>query len=108
MRNYTPLPNMVFSLGLSPGELAVYSYLLYRENRKTYQCWPSYRTIGDAVGLSVNTVRKHVGALADRGLISTENTSVITRSGLKRNGTLRYTILPIPEVVEQRSKIATQ
>lgn len=108
MRNYTPLPNMVFSLSLSPGELAVYSYLLYRENRKTYQCWPSYRTIGDAVGLSVNTVRKHIGSLADRGLISTENTSVITRSGLKRNGTLRYTILPIPEVMEQRSGIATQ
>lgn len=108
MRNYTPLPNMVFSFGLSPGELAVYSYLLYRENRKTYQCWPSYRTIGHSVGLSVNTVRKYICALADKGLISTENTSVITKSGFKRNGTLRYTILPIPAVVEQRSKAATQ
>ena len=25
-KNYTPLPNEVFSLGLSPGELAVYAY----------------------------------------------------------------------------------
>ena len=107
MRNYTPLPNMIFSLGLSPGELSVYAYLLYCENRKTYQCWPGYRTIGEAVGLSVNTVRKHICALTDRRLISTENTSVMTRDGMKRNGTLKYTILPIPEVVEYRSKTAT-
>ena len=107
MRNYTPLPNMIFSLGLSPGELAVYLYLLYRENRKTYQCWPSYRTIGEAVGLSVNTVRKYICSLVDHGLIFTENTSVMTKDGMKRNGTLKYTILPIPEVVEYRSKTAT-
>ena len=37
-KNYFPLPNVIFSLGLSPGEIAVYSYLLYCEDRKTYQC----------------------------------------------------------------------
>lgn len=38
-KNYFPLPNAIFSLGLSPGEIAVYSYLLHCENRKTYQSW---------------------------------------------------------------------
>ena len=37
-KNYFPLPNEIFSLNLCPGEIAVYSYLLYCEDRKTYQC----------------------------------------------------------------------
>ena len=46
IKNYFPLPNEVFALGLSPGALAVYSYLMYIEDRTTYQCHASYRTIG--------------------------------------------------------------
>ena len=38
IKNYFPLPNEVFALGLSPGALAVYSYLMYTEDRTTYQC----------------------------------------------------------------------
>ena len=99
-KNYFPLPNVIFSLSLSPVEIAVYSYLLYCEDRKTYQCHPSYKTIGRAVGMSTNTVQKYIAALGERGFISVEPTSVITKSGQKRNGTLRYTIRPIQEAVE--------
>lgn len=99
-KNYFPLPNVIFSLNLSPGEIAVYSYLLYCEDRKTYQCHPSYKTIGRAVGMSTNTVQKYITALGERGFISIEPTSVITKSGQKRNGTLLYTIRPIREAVE--------
>lgn len=35
--NFFSLPNEMFLLGLSPGELAVYSYLQRCENRKTHQ-----------------------------------------------------------------------
>ena len=72
--NYFTMPNEVFQLGLSAGELAVYSYLRRCEDRRTHQCWPSYRTIGSAVGMSENTVRKYVLALEERGLIVTEPT----------------------------------
>ena len=99
-KNYFPLPNVIFSLGLSPGEIAVYSYLLYCEDRKTYQCHPSYKTIGQAVGMSTNTVQKYIAALGEKGFIGIENTIVITKFGQKRNGTHRYTILPIQEAVE--------
>ena len=99
-KNYFPLPNVIFSLGLSPGEIAVYSYLLHCEDRKTYQCYPSYKTIGPAVGMSTNTVQKYIFELADKGFITIEPTSVITKSGQKRNGSYRYTIRPIQEVVE--------
>ena len=45
--------------------------------------------------MSANTLRKYVTDLEERGLIVTESTSITTRDGHKRNGTLRYTILPI-------------
>ena len=103
-KNYFPTPNEIFSLGLSPGEFAVYSYLLCCANRRTHQCWPSYKTIGTATQMSVNTVRKHVCALADKGLISTEDTTVFTRTGLKHNGSLLYTIRPFQEVLESHNQ----
>ena len=99
-KNYFPTPNEIFSLGLSPGEFAVYSYLLRCADRRTHQCWPSYKTIGAATGMSVNTVRKHVCSLADKGLISTEDTIVFTKAGLKHNGSLLYTIRPFHEVLD--------
>lgn len=99
-KRFFPLPNEIFSLGLSPGSLAVYSYLLFCEDRRTYQCYPSYRSIGKAILMSVNTVRKYVVELEERGLIITEPTSIMTKDGRKRNGSLRYTILPIQNAVD--------
>ena len=101
LKNTFPFPNEIFILGLCPGELAVYSYLLCCANRKTNQCWPSYKTIGNAVRMSTNTVRKYVCELEERQLISTENTTVTTRDGLKRNGNLLYTIRPIQLALDQ-------
>lgn len=98
--HYFTLPNEIFCLSLSSGEIAVYSYLLRCENRKTYQCYPSYRTIGQALKMSQNTVRKYVQSLEDKHLISTERTEVITKDGRKRNGTLLYTIRPIAEAID--------
>lgn len=98
--HYFTLPNEIFCLGLSSGEIAVYSYLLRCENRKTYQCYPSYRTIGKALKMSQNTVSKYVQRLEDKHLISTERTEVITKGGRKRNGTLLYTIRPIREAID--------
>ena len=111
--NYFTMPNEVFQLGLSAGELAVYSYLRRCEGRRTHQCWPSYRTIGSAVGMSENTVRKYVLALEKRGLIVTEPTDVRLKSGRRRNGNLKYTLPPIQEVLRdyyarQRSALEAQ
>ena len=43
-KNYFTMPNEIFSLGLDASEIAVYAYLRCLENRRTYQCWPSYTT----------------------------------------------------------------
>ena len=99
-KNYFTMPNEIFSLGLDASEIAVYAYLRCLENRSTYQCWPSYATIGNAIGRTKNTVMQYVDALSEKGLISTEPTSVLTKSRIKKNGNLRYTILPIREAIE--------
>lgn len=60
----------------------------------------SSKKIGLNVNMSVNTVKKYVEELTDKGLIYTENTTVISKDGKARNGSLLYTIRPIQEAVE--------
>ena len=98
IKNYFPLPNEIFMLNLSAGEIAVYAYLLYREDRKTFRCYPSYKTIGNAVGMSRNTVKKYVDGLIEKRLIEAEPTQVTTKHG-RRNGNLCYTVRPIEEAI---------
>ena len=101
-QNYFPIPNAVFDLDLTDGEILVYAFLLRCEDRRTYQCHPSYTTIGRAIGKSVNSVRKYVQGLTQKGLITTEHTQIVTKSGETRNGTLLYTILPIQQVMDRQ------
>ena len=99
-RRYS-IPNEIMILGLSAGAIAVYNYLLYVEDRKTYQCYPSYKTIGKALKIkSKGTVAKYVRELEDKCLIYTEPTEVILKDGKKRNGNLKYTIRPIQDALE--------
>mgnify|MGYP006066870831 CR=1 FL=1 len=49
------LPNEIFTLGLSPGELSIYAYLMFCEDRETHQCWPSIGKICQHTGMSANT-----------------------------------------------------
>lgn len=98
------LPNEVFQLGLKAGDLLVYIYLQYQKGVRSNQCYPSYATIGNAVGMSRKTVEKHVSALVDKGLIQAENTTVHWKDGRTYNGNLLYTIKPIKQVLKEREK----
>lgn len=98
--NFFLVPNEVFILGLDHGELSVYLYLLYCEDRATYQCHPSYNTIGEAIGMSKKTVQKYVRSLENKHLISTEYTAITTKDGRTRNGSLLYTILPMKDALQ--------
>lgn len=100
IKNYFPVPNEVYALGLKPTEVAIYGYLLRIEDRKTFECYASYKTIGKAVGVSPNTVRKYVRMLEERGLITTEHTTVTHKDGTKWNGVLKYCIRPVREALE--------
>ena len=98
--NYFRLPNDIFNLDLCAGEIAVYAFILRMENRRTYTCFPSYKTIGRALKMSKNTVAKYVHSLADKRLIELEQTSVTDKNGKKRNGNLQYKVLPISVAVQ--------
>ncbi len=99
-KNYFLIPNEIFSLGLDYREISLYTYLLRCENRETYQCYPSYKTIGKSIRMSENTVAKYMRQLEDKGLIYTEPTIVQSKDGKPLNGNLLYTIRPIPGVLE--------
>ena len=98
--DFFPMPKAVFRLGLDYGEIALLAFLMYCEDRKTFQCHPSYATIGEAVGMSNNTVKKYVDSLERKGFIFTEPTMVKTRDGRAHNGSLLYTIEPIKQIEE--------
>ena len=89
------MPSVIFNMDLTSDEIAAYAYLKCREDRRTYKCWPSYTTIGDAIGRSRKSVAKYVGGLEEKGLIRTEPTKMITEGGVPLNGNLMYTLLPI-------------
>ena len=83
LRRQFVLPNEIFDLGLSGGEILVYAFLIRCEDRETYTCYPSYDTnrsvqiakqFERAVGMSRNTVGKYVSLLEQKGLIETEQT----------------------------------
>ena len=96
--DFFPMPKAAFRLGLDSGEIAVLAFLMYCEDRKTFQCHPSYATIGEAVNMSNNTVAKHVEGLVRKGMITTERTTVKTRDGRTHNGSLLYTLCPLVPV----------
>lgn len=103
--HFFPIPNSAFGFGLSVGELAVYGYLLFREDRDTFECWPSSKTIGAALCMSKNTVLKYVHHLEEKGFIVTEPTQVQRRDGTKWNGNLKYHIRPIQSLMKRYNDV---
>ena len=100
-REYFQLPNKLFDMDLSFGEIAVYACLMRFENRKTFTCYPSYKTIGKSIKMnSPNTVAKYVHMLEEKRLIETSPTHVESKDGKIQNGNLWYKILPIKDAIE--------
>ena len=87
------MPNVIWGLELSSGAIATNGYLLFRENRKTYKCYPSFEDIGRAIGRSKRSVPEYVAELVDKKLIEVKNTTLTLSDGTKNNGTLEYHIL---------------
>jgi DNA-binding Lrp family transcriptional regulator len=97
-------PEALFMMDLNPAEIAVYLCLLRYKNSKTYTCYPSFRTIGKAVGLSKKTVAKYVHSLEEKRLIITKHTHMNAKDGAVLNGTLLYHINPISWAVRYQNE----
>ena len=99
VRDFFPLPNVIFDLGLTAEEIAIYAFLMRCEDRRSYTCYPSFKTIGKAIGKSKNTEIKYVRMLEDKGLIYSHPTFVVTKAGA-RNGNLMFAIAPIRNAMD--------
>ena len=100
VRDFFPLPNAIFDLGLTAEEIAIYAFLMRCDDRRTFTCYPSYKTIGRAIGKSKNTVMKYVNMLEEKCLISKRKTFVITKDGKAWNGNLMFGIAPIRNAMD--------
>ena len=104
-KNYFPLPNEIFDFGLSSTAIALCAYLMKLENRKTYDCFPAYKTIAKAIGVkSKVTIAKYVSELEEKQLIRTEQRTVPMDIGIVRKSTLRYNIRPIQEAIDLQNE----
>ena len=99
-----PVPAEVFQLDLECGELLVYIYLHYQKGVRSGQCWPSYATIGAAVGMGRKTVQRNVHSLVDKSLIQAEDTTIRRKNGRSYNGSLLYTVKPVEQILKAREK----
>ena len=90
---YSPIPIVIWGLGLSPGAISTYAYLLSREDRRTYRCYPSYEEIGNAIGRSKRSIPEYVNELVNKRLIEVQSTMLILADGTHSNGRLEYHIL---------------
>ena len=100
-KHFFLLPNALFDIELHIYALAIYAYLMRIEDRRTYQCVASYSNIARYLSTAPNTVAKYVRTLEERGLIRTERTEFVTKDGRKRNGCLRYHILPFRQALDR-------
>ena len=108
VKNCFPVPNILLDMDLPASAVAVYLYLLRSADRKTDQCHPSEATIAKRLHLSRNTVAKYVRLLEERGLIITEHTKIITKNGIKKNGNLLYTIIPLSSTPFEKSSSSSR
>lgn len=100
VKNCFPVPNELLEFDLPGGAIAVYIYLLRHADRKSGQCHPSAATMAKKLRYCRNTVANYVRLLEERGLIVTENTEIITKRGIKKNGNLLYTLVPMHEITQ--------
>ncbi len=102
IKNYFPLPNELFGLGLSANAIALYAFLMRMENRRDYSIVLGYKEIGKALRMSKNTVAKYVTELVEAGLIEVERTHIYMHDGSKYNGKLHYRVLPIQGAINDK------
>ena len=93
-KNFYMMPDEVFNLGLDPYEFMILSYLVRRMNSDS-ECWPSFNTMSEDLGISVSTLEDRVAKMSKRKLISV---SKHTSGGTYRNNVYTIYSLDNPEI----------
>ena len=99
-KEYFKMSNHIYSYGLRPVQIAVYSYLCCRAGQRDY-CWPSMKTIARSVGCSVNTARAAVDELCRRELIRKTPTYQDVGGNRSRQANNTYYLFDLPPLPEK-------
>ncbi len=91
------VPSKVFSLGLTPYELAIVFYLCMRADNEKHTCWPSVTSISKECGMSEAKVRRCIHYLQERQIIEIKNQYASTKKGINRQCSNFYTLLIFEE-----------
>ena len=94
---YYRMPHRIFLLGLTPIQFTVYSYLVSCTGQNTV-CWPSYKTIAEACGISRNTTIQAIESLIQKRLIDKISTTRWNAHGCTRTGNNEYRIHDLSEL----------
>lgn len=86
------MENAVFFKGLSPNELAVYAYLRQCAGKR-YNCKAKLKTIANACGCSVSTVRRALHKLRDHGFLDIRASGQQMKNGKTRQTCNEYYLL---------------
>ena len=88
---YYRMPHRIFQLGLTPIPFTVYSYLVSCTGQNSV-CWPSYKTISKACGISRNAAIQAIDALVQKRLIDKIPTTRRNAHGRTRTSNNEYLI----------------
>ena len=94
---YYRMPHRIFLLGLTPIQFTVYSYLVSCTGQNTV-CWPSYKTIAGACGISRNAAIQAIDALIQKRLIDKIPTTRRNVQGRTRTSNNEYRIHDLSEL----------
>ena len=86
------VPSKVFSLGLTPYELAIVFYLCMRADNEKHTCWPSEKLMARECGMSLRTIRNVLRRLEKANIISKESHYEMSHNGLMRQTSNHYCI----------------
>jgi AraC-like DNA-binding protein len=86
------VPSKVFSLGLTPYELAIVFYLCMRADNEKHTCWPSEKLMARECGMTSRMVRKVLRELEEKNVVSVENHYEMSHNKLIRQTANHYYI----------------
>ena len=88
---YYRIPHHIFQLNLTPIQFTVYNYLVSCTGQNAV-CWPSYKTISIACGISRNGAIQAIDALIQKRLIDKIPTTRRNVQGRTRTSNNEYRI----------------
>ncbi len=95
---------MVYHTDLKSRALSVLMYLVDRADNKAFTCYPSIKTIGEQLHISISTVKRAMKELLERGFLKREARFALSKNGGQTSNLYTLTLpqeQPLNELFEE-------